>query len=241
MAARSNPERPEHSTVVAFLEALDGSLLARHGVVFGGGTRIALAYGEYRVSRDADFLATDRPGYASLRAEVRSHGVACLLIPKAAIELPREARVDQYGIRFPAIVGGHKLKVELIAEGRIELDPGQPGLYSDVPWATVPDCFAEKLLASSDRWADDAYLSRDLIDLAALGLHEGPVPDLAWEKAQRAYGRTVIRDLEKAASRFLERDDHRKRCFEHLDVHGADDIVSSVESLRKQAARRMQP
>jgi len=239
MAASSIPERPEHAAVVKLLRALDGPALSRHGVTFAGGTRIALAYGEYRVSRDVDFLAVDRHGYASLRAEVRERGVAILFVPGADVQLPREARMDQYGIRLPVVVAGEKLKVEFIAEGRVELDRGQPGLYSDVPWATVLDCFVEKILANSDRWADDAYLSRDLIDLGALTLHEGPIPEAAWLKAEGAYGPTAARDLERAAERFVEREDHQQRCFERLDVRGREELLESIRSLQQMASARV--
>jgi hypothetical protein len=195
MAAPSTPERSEHVPVVAVLEALDGALLAEHGVVFAGGTRIALEFGEFRVSKDVDLLATDRPGYAGLRAEVREQGgVTRLFMNGSNVELPREARVDQYGIRFPAIVLGIQVKVEFVAERRIELESGASGRFGSVPWASIADCFSEKLLASSDRWADDTYLSRDLIDLAALRMHEGPIPEAVWQKVVAAYGAPVVRD-----------------------------------------------
>jgi hypothetical protein len=97
--------------------------------------------------------------------------------------------------------------------------------------AAMVDCYAEKFLANPDRWADDAFLSRDLIDLAALRLHVGSIPELAWEKARKAYGLIVVHDLEKAATAF-ERPEHRRTCFERLDVRGADALVPLIEALR---------
>ncbi len=189
------------------------------------------------MSRDADFLATDRQGYASLRAEVREPGgTKRLFLREAAVELVGEARIDQYGIRFPVALGGARLKVEFVAEGRITLEPGEPGLLSAVPWAAVPDCYTEKLLANSDRWADDAFFSRDLIDLAALRLHAGPIPAVAWQKARGAYGTSVVEDLKKAASEFLRRDEHRRRCLERLEVRGADELLAAIEALRTEAS-----
>jgi hypothetical protein len=233
MAAPLILTRVEHQAVVTLLEALDGQLLARHDVVFAGGTRLTLALGEYRLSRDVDFLAVDQQGYASLRAEVREPGGVRRLFHKdCPIELPGEARIDQYGIRFPAVVGSTRIKVEFVAEGRIALSPGEAGPIASVPWAAIVDCYAEKLLANSDRWADDAFLSRDLIDLAALRLHVGSIPELAWEKARKAYGLTVVHDLEKAATAFERRLEHRRTCFERLDVRGADALAPFVEALR---------
>jgi hypothetical protein len=69
-----------------------------------------------------------------------------------------------------------------------------------------------KLLANSDRWADDGTLSRDLIDLAMM--LPGPVLlRRAMEKARLAYGASVETDLAKAIERL------RVRLPEHrLDV-----------------------
>ena len=241
MAAPLILTRVEHQAVVTLLEALDGELLARHDVVFAGGTRLTLALSEYRLSRDVDFLAVDREGYASLRAEVREPGGVRRLFSKdSPIELPGEARIDQYGIRFPAMVGTTRIKVEFVAEGRIALSPGIVGPVASVPWAAMVDCYAEKLLANSDRWADDAFLSRDLIDLAALRLHVGPIPKLAWEKACKAYGLTVVRDLVKAARAFESRPDHRRACFERLDVRNADALVPFIEALRVESQSQLE-
>ena len=47
------------------LAALHGDTLRQHGCLFGGGTCIALRYGEYRESVDIDFLVSDAAGYAN--------------------------------------------------------------------------------------------------------------------------------------------------------------------------------
>lgn len=233
MAAPLIPKRAEHQAVARLLDAFDAELLARHGVVFAGGTRLTLALGEYRLSRDIDFLAADRQGYASLRFEVRQIGGSKRFFRQGSEpELPGEARIDQYGIRFPVVLDGVRMKVEFVAEARIALSPGEVGPLSSVPWATLGDCYAEKLLANSDRWADDAFLSRDLIDLAALRHHVGPIPDTALQKARDAYGVTVIKDLVKAASEFARRKEHQRTCFERLDVRGPDDLAASIDTLQ---------
>jgi hypothetical protein len=239
MAALSTPTHAEHAAVVRVLEALNGELLAQHGVVFAGGTRLTLAFGEYRVSRDADFLAADRQGYASLRSEVRqAGGIRRLFVPGHDLELPAEARIDQYGIRFPAIVGGSRIKVEFVAEGRMALMPGEVGPIASVPWAQLVDCYAEKLLANSDRWADDAFLSRDLIDLAALRVHVGPVPELAWTKARDAYGTAVANDLQKAAHAFEAHSDYRRTCFARLEVRQEDQLLLAINDLLVESQMR---
>lgn len=48
--------RPAHLQEHAMLSRLDSEFLARARCFFGGGTRIVLELGEYRESRDVDFL-----------------------------------------------------------------------------------------------------------------------------------------------------------------------------------------
>ena len=45
-------ERPHHQRIAQVLRALDGPLLRENNCLFGGGTAIALRYGEYRESVD---------------------------------------------------------------------------------------------------------------------------------------------------------------------------------------------
>lgn len=57
-----------------------------------------------------------------------------------------------------------------------------------------------KLLANSDRWADDGLFSRDVIDLAMMAL---PLNSLrqAVAKAEGAYGNAIIMNLGRALQR----------------------------------------
>ena len=59
--------RPGHRQVYAVLAMMDSAFLAKTRCFFGGGTRIVLELGEYRESRDMDFLCSDRDGYRLLR------------------------------------------------------------------------------------------------------------------------------------------------------------------------------
>ena len=65
------PERPHHRRVERVLLSLDDTLLAQRRCYFGGGTAIALAWGEFRESIDIDFLVADAEGYRALREDVR--------------------------------------------------------------------------------------------------------------------------------------------------------------------------
>lgn len=213
-------ERPQHRTVLAVLECFRADVLSASRFLFGGGTRIVLDLGEYRVSQDVDFLCSDAAGYGDLRFEATRGGPAALFTPGGLnrLRFPREMRVDQYGIRFTVLLGDESLKVELIREARIELSPGIRPDWSPVDCLSIEDCFAEKLLANSDRWADRQVLSRDLIDLAALRARIGPIPEPSWTRARAAYRSAPEEDLRKALADFEGDPARQRQSFEGLQV-----------------------
>jgi hypothetical protein len=233
MAARSTFERETHRRIQRVLEALDADALARFSCWFGGGTRIAMGLGEYRESRDIDFLCSDASGYADLRVAVGQDGYKTLFVAEHSVELPREIRADQYGVRFPAVVDGQSIRVELVREARIELThPARPS-WTDIACLSIGDCYAEELLANCDRWADTDSLSRDLIDLAALRRAHGPIPDKAWHAAESAY-KTAPRDaLRRAALAFLGDAKRGERCTAGLviDEAKAERIRATIQTL----------
>jgi hypothetical protein len=70
--------RELYRAMASVLDALDADALARTSFRFGGGTCLALGHGEYRVSRDLDFVCSDAGGYADLRLAVRERGYDAL-------------------------------------------------------------------------------------------------------------------------------------------------------------------
>jgi hypothetical protein len=82
--------------------------------------------GEYRLSKDVDFLCADAGGYRALRSAAVSRGVAGFFARDVIQERP--FRADQYGIRAVIRVGKTPLRFEIVREGRIALggreDPG---------------------------------------------------------------------------------------------------------------------
>jgi len=68
--------REIYRSMARVLDALDAEVLARTSFRFGGGTCLALGHGEYRLSRDIDFVCSDPGGYAELRSSMREHGKA---------------------------------------------------------------------------------------------------------------------------------------------------------------------
>lgn len=225
--------RETHRRVCAILGYLRAEELASWSVLFGGGTRIVLDLDEFRESDDIDFLCSDPQGYADLRFAAATGGYAALFSGEGLerLQFPREMKVDQYGIRFRVDLDSMPVRLELIREARIALDPGVRPEWSPVACLSVADCFAEKLLANSDRWADRQILSRDLIDLAALRLRIGPIPGDAWRKVDGAYKSAAARDLGKALDLFLRDEAHRTRSFQGLKIEDASPILEGAALL----------
>lgn len=148
-------ERKHHQRIAKVLEALDSDLFSGAECYFGGGTAITLALGEYRESRDIDFLCASQAGYRELRSRVFGGRLDGLTVkPLKAL---RDVRADQYGIRTFVEVDGEPIKFEIIREARITLD-GEQNQRIGVPQLVRQDMFAEKLLANADRWADRSVL-----------------------------------------------------------------------------------
>ena len=76
---------------------------------------------------------------------------------------------------------------------------------------------ASKLLANSDRWRDDAVFSRDLIDLAMMEPGKKQM-QAAIEKAEGAYGGSIVKDLNKAVDRIQTEDGWIERCMQALSI-----------------------
>ena len=60
-------EREHHQRIAALLNRLDEQSLLRCRCLFGGGTAIALAHGEFRESIDIDFICSSIDGYRHIR------------------------------------------------------------------------------------------------------------------------------------------------------------------------------
>ena len=233
-------ERPHHQRIAHVLASLDSAVLRQHGCLFGGGTCIALQHGEYRESVDIDFLVSDVAGYRELRQLLTGpHGLAAITHPHALPLITlREIRADQYGIRTQVQMDGQAIKFEIVREGRIALaPPGPEDVVCGVSTLTSLDLAASKLLANSDRQADDGVFSRDVIDLAMMEL---PLPALraALAKAQEAYGAAVERDLSKAIDRIQHRTGWLERCMQAMAMQG---IAKALVWKRIRALRRIVP
>ena len=208
-------EREHHRRVARVLEALDARRLHAHQCLFGGGTALALRHSEYRESVDIDFLVSHREGYRALRQLMSGPtGIQAICRPGAeVITQTREVRADQYGVRTMLRVEEVEIKFEIVLEGRITLDaPGDGDLLCGVATLTPLDMATSKLLANSDRWRDDAVLSRDLIDLAMM-MPSKALLRQAIVKAEGAYGAAIETDLRRAVQNLRERPHRLDHCM----------------------------
>ena len=134
-------ERPHHQRIAHVLGALNGPLLRQNNCLFGGGTVIALSYGEYRESVDIDFLVSDVSSYRAMRQLLTGPlGIGAVVREgPTALTQTREFRADQYGIRTLLLVADQKIKFEIILEARIELaTPGAKDEICGVATLTPP-------------------------------------------------------------------------------------------------------
>lgn len=234
-------ERPHHRRIAQILLALDAQLLRDRHCLFGGGTAMALRYGEYRESVDIDFLVSDIASYRELRQLLNGPaGIQALLRPGAQpLTQAREIRADQYGIRTQLQVEGQPIKFEIVLEARISLAPPQAeDEICGIATLTPLDMMASKLLANSDRWRDDGVFSRDLIDLAMMQPARKPLL-AAIDKAATAYGPAIEQDLGKAIASLKDRHGWLERCLQAMAMNQPKALVwQRIRSLGKRSERR---
>ena len=214
-------ERPHHRDVALVLQSLDAPALSQRHCYFGGGTAMALRYGEYRESIDIDFVVSDLGGYRDLR-QMLGNVRDFLPIAREGIEvkLAREVRADQYGIRTQVRSGESTIKFEIVLEARIELaTPDDGDRVCGIQTLAPIDLAAEKLLANADRWADDSVYSRDVIDLAMMRA-DRPLLEAACVKAESAYGESVRRSLSQAVDGLQTRHGRLEACMLALSIEG---------------------
>lgn len=213
-------KRNHHLRIAAILQSLDSEFLKAQQCYFGGGTAIVLKNDEYRESIDIDFLVSNLESYKKLRQALTScKGLNAILKIPNSINITREIRADQYGIRTLLDAGnGVEVKFEIVLEARINLElPSKEDSICGITTLSKLDMATTKILANSDRWYDDSVFSRDLIDLLMLDLSPEQL-HLALKKASVAYGDSAIKDLEKAATSIQNRSGRLGECMDALKM-----------------------
>jgi hypothetical protein len=226
--------REHHQKIAHVLNSLNHEKLSNAHCYFGGGTAIALKYGEYRESVDIDFMVSDIHGYRQLRSDATDPGgLANIFSTLSQIDTSQEVRTDQYGIRSAVKVMGSSIRFEIVLEGRITFDqPGDTDKIHGVQCLNVADLIASKLLANSDRWGDASVFSRDLIDLVMMKFTT-PEWQSGFAKSTRAYGESIHRDLIKACDAFLNKPIHVQGCLSRLKMNIPPTVlVDKVRDLK---------
>lgn len=222
--------REHHRRIATILRSLDRNLLGDNACYFGGGTAVALRHGEYRESVDVDFICSSVQGYRDIRQAVDETRPGWLFVEP--VNIKRDVRVDQYGIRMVVAVDETPVKVEIIFEGRVQLDtPSQKDSIEGLLTLSNVDLVATKLMANADRYADDAQMSRDIIDLSFLA-QVGALPGAGVTKARGAYGSSIDKAFDRAKTLLLTRRGRLTTCMSAMKIEVAEPALrASIESL----------
>ena len=224
--------RPEHRTIAAALRLMETDFLLANKCWFAGGTAIVMHLDEYRLSLDVDFLCADGEGYRVLRMVAVESGIGAFFAEPVATL--RDFRTDQYGLRTVLTLEGQPIRFEIVRKARIALEGAfDPGL--NVPMLSLPDMFAEKLLANADRCQDKAVAYRDAIDLGMLLTRYVEIPTVAILKAREAYGQDIERKIGWVLTR-LEDEAELRHAASVLQMDG-DLAVRAIVALRGEARR----
>lgn len=161
---------------------------------------LAMSLGEYRESRDIDFLCANRAGFKALRETITDQSLGRIF--HRPIDLAREVRADRDGIRTFLELDGLRIKFEIVREARIDLE-GEVDKSLGVPALRTAYALAEKFLANADRGLDESTLSRDLVDLSFAAVNAGRPPlEEGLEIAAGAYGTVIQTSLRTTLERF---------------------------------------
>lgn len=219
--------RPHHRLVGRVLKSMDAGFLAAAECYFGRGTFLAMTLGEYRESRDIDFLCSSRNGFRALRETVDNRTLGAIF--RQPVELAREVRADRDGIRTFLKVDDLPIKFEIILEARIDLE-GALDKNLGVPVLSRQYAIAEKFMANADRGLDESTLSRDLVDLSFAAVHSGYAPlEAGLDIAEQAYGTAIRNSLRSSLDHFKR---HRSRAKTHLHSLGVEDTPTLRKGLR---------
>ncbi|UWM82661.1 nucleotidyl transferase AbiEii/AbiGii toxin family protein [Rhizobium sp. SRDI969] len=180
--------RPEHRIIAAALRLMATDFLLANKCWFAGGTAIVIHLDEYRLSLDVHFLGADGEGYRALRMAAVESGVGAFFgRPVAGL---RDFRTDQYGIRTVLTLDAQPIRFEIVREARIALE-GTVDPRLSVPMLSLPDMFAEKLLANADRCQDRAVAYRDAIDLGSFSPVTWKFPLSLFSRRRKLMGKTL--------------------------------------------------
>lgn len=218
--------RALHQRIAGILARLDVTFLEEAECFFGGGTQLVMSHGEFRESRDIDFLVSSKAGLRMVRETVNERSLGRIF--KGKIHLAKEVRAERDAIRtyITEDAASEPVKFEIVVEGRIELK-GAMDAALGVPRLELPWAIAEKLLANADRGRAKEHKARDVIDLAFVSLDADEAALIAgYELAQSVYGQTIQRELDEVLKMLNLDAKYRGQCIKDL-------LIEDVKALRK--------
>lgn len=195
--------RPHHQRIAAVLQCFDADYLKQHGILFGGGTRIAMALNEYRESTDIDFFCHSSGAYRAVRSQATQHSLGELIKANYPFHLLREVRADRDAVRtfVKSPIDETAIKLEFI-HFDIPINQEQQDGF-DIPLVSRESCFTTKLLANADRYMQG--VPKDIFDLCMMRKEWGVIPTLSWQLAANCYGeKTIANGLTNALNLFLK-------------------------------------
>ncbi|WP_411839905.1 nucleotidyl transferase AbiEii/AbiGii toxin family protein [Paracoccus sp. ME4] len=222
-------DRPHHQKIAKLLALLDPDVMARTDCAFAGGTYISMSLGEFRRSDDLDIICMSPQGYAELRSLLSDDPSALFRKP---VSYKRELRMDPYRFHGFLDVDGSPVKLEVFVEHRISVSAvHDPKL--GLPCLSIPDLYAEKLLACTDRVLDKSTNSRDIIDLAMMIRSWGSIPAESLAKAVGVYRDPVLASFRKGLGLLLE-PDYMRKALSDLDMDPS--LAAEITATLEQAA-----
>ncbi len=183
-----NYTREHHRRISNVLHKFNSELFHNSGLLFGGGTRIALELGEFRVSTDIDIVCPTAESYRVVREQVTQSSLGSLVTSK--LDLAREIRSDRDAVRTAVLEDGEPIKLEFIRFNDPFLSTDIDRDLFPIPALGRATCFYTKLLANADRYSRTSR--KDIIDILAMCEHWGTLSKLAMAAASETYGPDVI-------------------------------------------------
>ena len=226
-------KRDHHRSIAAVLSALNQDYLYERRCYFGGGTLLALDFGEYRESVDIDFLISDADQIRALRSDLHECGYSALFseAENGLTLIPDQPRITRDKVVFAVQLADTPLKVEIIFEERLVLDDPRVASFTAVPCLTIRDSIAEKLLANADRGLDTAYFAKDLIDLAIV-VTDMTILDEAIAKVHESpNGYDVDAPLRRVIQHFNEHREFRQHCYAQLQISSQRNVADGIDRL----------
>lgn len=192
--------REHHQLIWQILSGFDQLYLKDNGVLFGGGTRIAMELDEFRESVDIDFFCSGPKAYKAVRNEVTNNGLGRLLSKQSGVVLLREVRADRDAVRtFVSLEGSNvPVKLEFIYYDLHPIAQDRTDFFHSLGVIDRKTCYVSKLLANADRFND--FANKDFFDLCMMQRKWGDVPKSALRDAVKIYGsKTIVYGLEQAS------------------------------------------